>query len=78
MKLRPCTTIHHMTNQWDNMSKQIVLDHPKGQVFITVGGYNEKLISHVVVKIEALFDVKKTANFEDIFRDFDGLFGKKK
>lgn len=60
------------------MVEHIILDHPKGQVFITVGSNEPKLVSHVVKKIEELFGVKKSTSFEDLFKDFDGLFGKKK
>jgi len=57
------------------MAKHIILDHPKGQVFITVGSNDEKLVEHVTKKIEDLFGVKKAAKMEDLFK---GFFGDKK
>jgi len=60
------------------MAKHIILDHPKGQVFITVGSNDEKLIDHVIKKIEVLFGVKAVNNdMKDLFGGLFDHLGKK-
>ena len=59
--------------------KQIVLDHPKGQVFITITSNEEKLVTHVAKKIEDTFGIKKQPGqtMEDLFGGMFGNLGKK-
>jgi len=57
------------------MTEHIILNHPRGKVFITIGSVDDALVRHVIKKIEAVFDIKKEATMEDLFK---GFFGDKK
>ncbi len=57
--------------------KQIILDHPRGQVLITISSNEEKLVTHVAKKIEDLFNVKTPNSVDDFLKGILDNLGKK-